>query len=72
MTGQIRALPTDAQRAGTEMSEYLAVATRTDGVGFDRSLEIVTRRELARLLDLRVTLEELLTTVPGGGSDGQR
>jgi GntR family transcriptional repressor for pyruvate dehydrogenase complex len=62
----------DAERARTAMTDHLEVAARTYGADFERSLESVARRELARLLDPGVTLEALLAAVPDGRSDGAR
>jgi len=65
----------DPDRARSAMTEHLQVAARTYGDDLDRSLESVARRELARLLDPGVTLEDLLAAVPAvaaGGSDGER
>lgn len=56
----------DSKRARTAMIDHLEVASRTYGEDFDRSLESVARRELARLLDPGVTLEALLASVPAG------
>ncbi len=60
------------ERARTEIADHLAVATRSYGADFDRRVQSVARLEPARLLDPRVTLEELPAMVPAGGSDGQR
>ncbi len=65
----------DPERARTAMIDHLEVAARTYGEDFDRSLESVARRELARLLDPGVTLEALLASVPAGAegrADGGR
>jgi GntR family transcriptional repressor for pyruvate dehydrogenase complex len=65
----------DPDRARTAMIDHLEVASSTYGEDFDRSLESVARRELARLLDPGVTLEALLATVPNGldgRPDGER
>ena len=56
--------------ASAAMADHLAVAARTYGDDLHRSLESVARRELARLLDPSVTLEDLLATVPDGRDDG--
>jgi DNA-binding FadR family transcriptional regulator len=56
----------DPERARTAMIDHLEVAAGTYGEDFDRSLESVARRELARLLDPGVTLEGLLAAVPEG------
>jgi GntR family transcriptional repressor for pyruvate dehydrogenase complex len=56
--------------ASAAMADHLAVAARTYGDDLDRSIESVARRELARLLDPRVTLDDLLATVPDGRDDG--
>jgi GntR family transcriptional regulator, transcriptional repressor for pyruvate dehydrogenase complex len=62
----------DAVGARAAMAAHLAVAARTYGADLDRSLESVARRELARLLEPGVTLEDLLATVPDGRDDGRR
>lgn len=62
----------DPERARAEMGEHLAVAAHLYGADYDRSLESVARREMARLLDPGVTLERLLATVPDGRGDGAR
>jgi GntR family transcriptional repressor for pyruvate dehydrogenase complex len=62
----------DPERARRSMGAHLAVAAELYGADYDRSLESVARRELARLLDPGVTLERLLATVPDGGNDGER
>lgn len=62
----------DVEGARRAMADHLAVASRTYGEDFDRSLESVARRELARLLDPGVALEDLLATVPNGRADGRR
>ena len=61
----------DPGRARAAMADHLAVAARTYGADYDRSLESVARRELARLLAPGVTLDELLAAVPGGRGDGR-
>lgn len=61
-----------ADEARAVMIAHLEVAATTYGDDFDRSLESVARRELARLLDPGVTLEALLASVPAGGRDGAR
>jgi GntR family transcriptional repressor for pyruvate dehydrogenase complex len=60
----------DPAAASAAMADHLAVAARTYGDDLDRSLENVARRELARLLDPGVTLEDLLATVPDGRDNG--
>jgi len=62
----------DPEQARSAMAAHLAVAAGLYGADYDRSLESVARRELARLLDPGVTLERLLATVPDGGNDGER
>ncbi|MGH2615696.1 MAG: FadR/GntR family transcriptional regulator [Thermomicrobiales bacterium] len=60
------------EEARTAMTAHLEVAATTYGADFDRSLESVARRELARLLDPGVTLEALLASVPDGRGNGER
>ncbi len=62
----------DADGARAAMADHLAVAAPVFGADLDRSLESVARRELARLLEPGVTLEDLLATVPDGRDDGRR
>ena len=58
--------------ARTAMIAHLEVAATTYGADFDRGLESVARRELARLLDPGVTLEALLVVAPDGADHGPR
>jgi GntR family transcriptional repressor for pyruvate dehydrogenase complex len=62
----------DPVRARTAMTDHLEVAARTYGADFDRSLEAVARRELARLLDPSMEIGELLAVLPVEGRDGGR
>jgi GntR family transcriptional repressor for pyruvate dehydrogenase complex len=55
-------------QARAAMSDHLSVAARTYGEDFDRSLDVVARRELARLFSPGITLDDLLATVPRRGS----
>jgi GntR family transcriptional repressor for pyruvate dehydrogenase complex len=54
----------DPTRARAAMADHLAVAARTYGPDFDRNLESVARRELARLFSPGTTLDDLLGAVP--------
>lgn len=54
----------EPRQARAAMADHLSVAARTYGEDFDRSLDVVARRELARLFAPGVTLEDLLATVP--------
>jgi GntR family transcriptional repressor for pyruvate dehydrogenase complex len=49
------------ERARTAMAEHLAVASVHYGDDYNRSIESVTPRQFARMLDPGVTLEDLLT-----------
>ena len=64
----------DPRLARAAMADHLAVAARTYGPDFDRSLETVARRELARLFAPGMTLDDLLGVVPAdtnAGRDGR-
>ncbi|MDP9362664.1 MAG: FadR family transcriptional regulator [Chloroflexota bacterium] len=60
----------EPERARKAMADHLAVAARTYGADFDRNLESVARRELARLFSPDTTLDDLLGAVPDGATDG--
>jgi GntR family transcriptional repressor for pyruvate dehydrogenase complex len=61
----------DAERARQAMTDHLAVAARLYGDDFDRSLDIVTHREVTRLLAPAMTLDDLIeATVPNLAEDG--
>lgn len=62
----------DPVRARAAMADHLAVAARTYGADFDRNLENVARRELARLFSPDTTLDDLLGAVPDRTTDGGR
>lgn len=51
-------------QARAAMADHLSVAARTYGADFDRRLDVVARRELARLFSPEVTLDDLLASVP--------
>jgi hypothetical protein len=50
----------DPERARAAMAEHLSVAASLYGEDFDRSLETVTQRELARVLAPTMTLDDLI------------
>lgn len=72
IAGAIRAH--EPERARAAMASHLAVAAQLYGEDFDRSIESVARRELARLLTPGVTLDDLLAVAAPAaeeGSDGR-
>ena len=62
----------DPALARAAMTDHLKVAARTYGADFDRSLDSVARREVARLLDPGMDLDALLAVLPAEGDDGPR